>query len=198
MVAVGRVRNAIAGAWGEGIVIDLPPDMPVASHPTAAWCVLSASLRYGIPPDGMLAVMLVEGGRPGTKRANDNGSHDLGIMQINTVWLNQASPLRGYVDYHGLKNDACVNIHAAAWILASHFARVNDIWKAVGMYHSPYNTKLSSAYIGRVYKRLPEARAILRSGVYEQTLRLLRTTAPTPGQVVQYGPGLTGAIEVSR
>jgi hypothetical protein len=183
-------------------VIDLPPDVPVANHPATAYCVVSAAHRYSLPPEGMLAVLLVEGGRPGTKRSNENGSFDLGVMQINTVWLSQASPLKTYVSYEALKNDLCTNIHTAAWIIASHLTKTSDIWRAVGMYHSPGNSSLASEYVRRVNGKLPQARKLLKSDQYagymDQFFGSRGTTYHQTYQTYQTAETLSGGAQRGR
>lgn len=150
---------------------DAPP-VQLIEQPAVAYCVVSASHRYDLPIEGLLSILMTEGGKPGSSSKNDNGTSDLGVMQINTVWLKPQSPLYGYVTAETLKNDLCVNIHAAAWIVAVNVKKVGDIWRAVGRYHSPGNSTLAWAYMNRVNQKLPAAREVVQtSPVYLRNIQ---------------------------
>jgi hypothetical protein len=142
-------------------MFDLPANIDFALQPQTAYCLVTAAYRYWLPPEALLAILFTEGGRPGMERSNNNGSSDLGPMQTNTIWLTERSPLYGYVSLATLRDDVCGNIHAAAWIVATNFKRVNDMWKAVGMYHAPYNEQAAANYRAKVNRRVPQARAVL-------------------------------------
>jgi soluble lytic murein transglycosylase-like protein len=133
---------------------------------TIAYCVAHASRQYMVPPEALLAIMMQENGRPGMKKRNTNGSLDLGVMQINTVWLQDKSPLKYYIDENQIAYDTCANIHVATWILAKHYGSSRDIWRAIGMYHSPGNLGFATSYIQNVNSRLPKARRIISQNPY--------------------------------
>lgn len=152
--------------------------LPVIEQPATAYCVVTASHRYNLPVEGLLSILMTEGGKPGMASPNKDGSFDLGVMQINTVWLKPRSPLYGYVSAETLKNDLCVNIHAAAWILAVQMKKVGDIWHAVGKYHAPNNPTLAWGYMNRVNKKLSSARQLIQTHpVYRQNIQALFTNA---------------------
>lgn len=151
-------------------------DMPSADHmiykPESAYCVVSAARRFNLPIEGLLSILLVEGGKLGGISRNTNGTVDLGPMQINTIWLNKGSPLSGHVDYARLRDDLCTNVHSAAWILASHLPRAKDIWTAIGYYHSPGNKQYAWNYKLKVNSKLQTARQILNtSRVYKSYIQ---------------------------
>lgn len=148
------------------------PNIDALNRPESAYCFVSASHRFKLPPESLLSLAMVEGGKIGSKSPNTNGSFDLGIMQVNTVWLQSASPLAPYLNITLLANDICTNIHAAAWILASNVKKSGgDLWRAVGMYHHPSNEKFAQQYIQKVNGKLPLARQVLQSHPdYQQAL----------------------------
>lgn len=145
---------------------DLPANYPIALQQDTAYCVVSAASRFQLPPEALLSVMFVEGGKPGTQVQNKDLSWDLGIMQINSLWLKDKSPIKGYVDWQSLRDNPCVNIHAAAWIMASLYQKHKNLWTAVGAYHAPYNESLASAYRQRVNRKLPYARYVLQNSPF--------------------------------
>ena len=95
----------------------------------------------------------VEGGSVGTVSHNANGSDDLGVMQVNTVWL------PALVRYTGLPpetvrqrlvNEPCFNIAAAGAIMALHLRENGgEVMGAVGDYHSR-TPPLHDAYLAKV------------------------------------------------
>ena len=110
--------------------------MPV---PFVACMALVASI-YHLPPRVLPSIHAVEGGRVGGVSANTNGTEDLGVMQVNTVWLPALSAYTRTdvtVVRHRLVNDACYNIAAAGAILRNHLNETRgDLMLAIGNYHS--------------------------------------------------------------
>ena len=105
-----------------------------------AACVLMASNTYHVPPAIMIGVMQVEGGHIGQAAGpNFNGTYDLGPMQVNTRWVPQLAAL-WHVNYHTayswLKDDGCVNVHVAAWILRQKLDETGNYYGAIAHYHS--------------------------------------------------------------
>jgi len=81
-----------------------------------------------------------EGGWVGASVRNDDGSDDLGPLQVNSWWASRISAVinRDPADVRRwLRDDACFNVDAARWIFLSMLAVTRDYWKAVGAYHSP-------------------------------------------------------------
>lgn len=86
---------------------------------------------------------------------NKNGSHDLGMMQINTkAWLPLISQTFFSGDknkaYKMLKDDVCFNISVGAWILSYAIrSEKGNVWEGVGRYHS-VTPEYKYKYINRV------------------------------------------------
>jgi soluble lytic murein transglycosylase-like protein len=78
---------------------------------------------------------------------NRNGSYDIGLMQINTVWLPTLQK-RG-ITAESLRNP-CVNGYVGAWILRSNVERFGQTWKAVGAYNASSSDK-QLKYANSVY-----------------------------------------------
>jgi len=124
----------------------------VISAPFLA-CMLAASQLQGLPPRVLPAIHATEGGRPGMVNANSNGSADLGLMQINTVWLGplaQATGLPAPIVRERLIHDGCFSVHVAAAIVRMHLNEVpGDLMRAIGNYHSR-TPHLHAAYRARL------------------------------------------------
>lgn len=128
---------------------------------TAENCVQEAAARYGVDVRLVEAVLRVEGGRVGLRKANANGTYDLGPMQINTLWLPKLRA-RG-VDEHPLIWDYCANVTVGTWILARELKAVGappdtpEFWQSVGRYHSRTSAR-NARYAVNVWYQAKKAR----------------------------------------
>lgn len=120
--------------------------------PFVACMALVASI-YGLPPRVLPSIHAVEGGRPGTVSRNGNGTEDLGVMQVNTIWLPALSAYTGLpqtVLRQRLVGEACFNIAAAGAIMRLYLDQAGgNLMQAVGNYHS-HTPPLHRAYQDRV------------------------------------------------
>lgn len=139
--------------------------------PLIVACVMNAASIYGIPPAGIYAVMAAEGGTMGEISENTNGSRDIGLMQVNSLWLAPLSRRWGVDEAtaeDALLNKPCTNISVGTWILAECVQRRGgDFWAGVGCYHAPNDPARASAYAGRVAGK---ATALFGSQVFRTTV----------------------------
>ena len=103
-------------------------------------CMALVAQIYGLPPRVLPSIQAVEGGGPGVVHRNTDGSSDLGVMQINTLWL---APLSRYARLdpaevrERLLHRPCFNIAAAGLVLRTYLDETRgDLMRAVGDYHS--------------------------------------------------------------
>jgi hypothetical protein len=86
------------------------------------------------------ALQAVEGGFTGAARRNTNGSEDLGLMQVNTLWLPGLSRGTGLPEAElrrRLMYDDCFNIAVAGAIMRLNLnAEGGNLMAAIGSYHS--------------------------------------------------------------
>ena len=116
-------------------------------------CMASVAAFYHLPPRVLPSIQAVEGGRPGLAHVNQDGSRDLGVMQVNTRWV---QPLAGQTGMAPaavqlrLLFDPCFNISAAGAIMRIYLDEAGgDLLRAVGYYHS-HQAPLAEAYQLRV------------------------------------------------
>ncbi len=119
-----------------------------------AACLLMASSAYDVPPQVMVGILNVEGGHIGQEVGpNGNGTYDLGPMQVNTHWLPQLSrywKVDRKTARKWVRDDGCVNLHVAAWILKQKLnAAGGNLFGGIARYHSA-TPKLGSAYAYKV------------------------------------------------
>lgn len=118
----------------------------------AGACFEQAAERYQVPTVLLKAIALQEsGGRARALNRNPNGSHDIGLMQINSAWLPTLAR-------HGIAPqqlwDPCVNTMVGAWILAQNFSRLGYTTQGLGAYNavSPHKRE---HYARQVLRRVP-------------------------------------------
>jgi soluble lytic murein transglycosylase-like protein len=87
---------------------------------------------------------------------NPNGSFDVGVMQINSLWIKSLANKGFKVD---LLNDSN-NINIAGYILKENMNKGYGLWQSVGLYHSS-NKRLQAVYIKRVKRAINEQRYYL-------------------------------------
>ncbi len=118
-------------------------------------CMALVAQIYTLPPRVLPAIQRVEGGAPGIVHINANATEDLGVMQINTIWLPYLSsythlPIPEVRDRLLLR--ACFNIAAAGLIMRIYLDETNgDLMRAVGNYHS-HTKALNEDYQSRVMR----------------------------------------------
>jgi hypothetical protein len=116
-------------------------------------CMLAASTFYQLPPRVLPAIQAVEGGSIGSVQRNTDGSEDLGVMQVNSLWiatLARVSGIPAATVRTRLIDDACFNIAASGAIMRTYLKEAGgDLMLAVGYYHS-HTPGRREAYLAKV------------------------------------------------
>lgn len=103
-------------------------------------CMALVAQVYGLPPRVLPSIHAVEGGAPGVEHRNTDGSVDLGVMQINTLWLPvlaRYTRLDPATVRAQLLQRPCFNIAAAGLIMRTYLDETRgDLMQAIGNYHS--------------------------------------------------------------
>jgi hypothetical protein len=112
-------------------------------------CMVATAAFYHLPPRVLPSIQAVEGGFVGSVSHNADGSDDLGVMQVNTLWLDALSRVTGMrreaVEAR-LVGDSCFNIAAAGAVMRTYLNETGgDLMRAVGDYHS-HTPALNQAY----------------------------------------------------
>jgi len=99
-----------------------------------------AANTYHVPAAVMIGIMNVEGGHIGQEVGpNFNGTYDLGPMQVNTHWLpllERTWHVNAPTARQWVRDDGCVNVHVAAWILRQKMDDTGSLWGGIAAYHS--------------------------------------------------------------
>lgn len=125
----------------------------MAAGKVFAACLMLASQTYSVPPAVLVGIYKAEGGRIGQEVRNDNGSYDLGPMQINTIWmplLAEKWSVNETTARRWVRDDPCTNVGVAAWILRGHMKETKSLSQAIAYYHSrtpEYGTKYKTRVI---------------------------------------------------
>lgn len=128
-----------------------PASGPSASARVAA-CLAAAAAHHQVDPALLRAIAVVESGlNPQAMGArNRNGTHDIGLMQVNSSWLPRLA--RFGIDAQGLR-DPCVSAYVGAWILADNIRRHGPVWRAVGAYNARTPSR-QVIYVEKVQREL--------------------------------------------
>lgn len=134
------------------------PTMPLCALLVAATsradCLDDAARFHHVNVGLVRAIATVESGqRAGVVHLNDDGTTDIGLMQINSRWLTTLA--RFGVSRAGLQ-DGCTNAYVGAWILSQNIRRLGLTWDAIGAYNASTREK-RIAYARRVYRELHSA-----------------------------------------
>jgi hypothetical protein len=131
----------------------LPIDLPPQLHERIV-CSISAAAKYQIPANIILAVAEKEGGKPGQWVRNTNGTHDIGAMQFNTLYLKDLAKYG--ITAGDVAAAGCYPYDLAAWRLRMHIKNdKGDLWTKAANYHSrtpQYNQAYRADLIRRAVK----------------------------------------------
>ena len=112
-------------------------------------CMLIVASTTGLPPRVLPVIQSIEGGAVGVVRQDSNGTEDLGVMQVNTIWIPALAARAGLSETETKRRlilEPCFNIAAAALILRTYLSETNgNVLAAVGDYHS-HTPALNAAY----------------------------------------------------
>ena len=110
--------------------VDMPPQLQ-----DRVVCSIAAAVKYQIPANIVLAIAEKEGGKPGQWVRNNNGTHDVGVMQFNTAYI---AELKKYgITANDLAGAGCYPYDLAAWRLRQHILKdKGDLWTKAANYHS--------------------------------------------------------------
>lgn len=103
-------------------------------------CMLTIATHFDLPPRVLPSIQRVEGGQVGMARTNTNGSEDLGLMQVNSLWVPSLADRFGVPPATmraRLIDDGCFNITVAGAVVRYYLNQSNgNLLTAVGNYHS--------------------------------------------------------------
>jgi soluble lytic murein transglycosylase-like protein len=127
-----------------------------------ALCIFTAAQTYSVPPTVILGVLNVESGRVGMAQPNNNGTYDLGPMQINTIWVPELANYWRVPEKTALRwvrDDACINIGVGAWILRKKMNEAGSLAGGIAGYHS-MTPSLGSVYRNKVLSAMQRYRLV--------------------------------------
>jgi hypothetical protein len=114
-----------------------------------AFCFEEAGKAHGISSELLKSIARVESGlNSGAVNTNRNGSTDLGLMQINSAWIDILNLKR-----EELITDPCYNVMTGAGILRRCIDRHGYTWESVGCYNAKSKGK-REGYSWKIYREL--------------------------------------------
>ncbi len=127
-----------------------------------ALCIFAAAQTYSVPAPVLLGILHVEGGRVGQAVLNTNGTHDLGPMQINTIWMPELARHWQVSESRAkqmVRDDACINIGVGAWILRKKMNDTGSLYQGIAWYHSA-TPKFGHKYRDKVLRAMQNYRLV--------------------------------------
>ena len=119
------------------------------SSQTNAFCWNEAAARYNINASVLQSIGQHESGlKPTAINRNNNGTVDVGVMQINSIHF---AELQSYGIVPSALWEPCTNVMVGAFLLAKSIKKYGNTWEAVGAYHSRTPT-LKERYALQVYR----------------------------------------------
>lgn len=127
-------------------------------------CFAGAAKAYKVDENLIKAIAWTESrfNPAATNTANATPTEDVGIMQINSWWLDNHLNDMGL--YRNDLLDACTNIYIGSWILANEIKLRGDIWTAVGYYNArtEYKRKRYTKLVKSAYKLVLSGEALAK------------------------------------
>lgn len=159
-----------------------------------ATCLMMAAQTYSVPPQVMVGILHVEGGRLGQEVGpNINGTYDLGPMQVNSNWtgrLAQYWQVEPHVARAWIRDNSCVNLHVAAWILRQKLDDAGgNLFYGIARYHSA-TPAVGQPYAYKVIAAMEKHGLIDYSNQSPAPVSRRQAATPTPrrqGKVVYKG-----------
>jgi len=112
-------------------------------------CMLVVASTLGLPPRVLPVLQAMEGGAVGMVRMDSNGTADLGVMQVNTLWVPALAAQAGLSETETRRrmiDEPCFNIAAAGLIMRHYLSETGGaLLPAIGDYHS-HSRDLNAAY----------------------------------------------------
>lgn len=138
------------------------PVRAAVATPEVAKCLREAGEKFSVDWRLLHAIAEVESSMNpkaiGLNKKNGRVlSEDIGMMQINSSWLQVLEPMG--ITREMLLNNPCQNIHVGAWILAKNISQNGVNWTSVGAYNAGFknaNEPFRMRYAKKVYARYVE------------------------------------------
>lgn len=131
-------------------------------------CLKAAAAAHGVPAGVLVLLLDVERGRLGAVSPNNNGTVDIGPMQVNQIWIGKIAQrwtTSRDAAYLALRDNFCANVEAGAWILRQALDEApGNLWEGVAIYHS-HNATHKRAYLRNVYEHAVRLRRRAMAGL---------------------------------
>lgn len=123
------------------------------------FCFEDAGKTYGINPVLLKSIARIESNlNPKAMNKNQNGSIDIGLMQINSFWIKTLG-----LDSGRLISEPCYNTMIGAKVLKQCIDRYGYTWEAVGCYNAT-STPKRVRYSWKIFNSLKTEGSRLKTG----------------------------------
>ena len=123
--------------------------LSICPAPVHAFCFDEAGRANNISSNLLESIARVESGlNAKAVHTNSNGTTDMGLMQINSTWIDTLQ-----LNRENLLSDPCYNVKTGAGILRQCIDRHGYTWEAVGCYNARSKDK-RVGYSWKIYREL--------------------------------------------
>ena len=139
---------------------------------TFAACLLLSAKTHNVPAAVLIGIMRVEGGHIGEESdPNPAGNRKLGPMQISSSLVPELAKdwnVPESTAYEMVRDDGCINVDVAAWLLRKHLDEAGYLIGAIEQYHSADKAEgqkyAKGCCRGNATLRVNQGKRVCRSG----------------------------------
>lgn len=121
--------------------------LPLAMMDVPLTCINNAAITYHVSAKLIVSILQVERGQSGKIIKNKNGTYDIGVMAINSLWLPELK--KHGISEQAIQFDVCENVFVGTWILSKKLAGRNDLLAGIGDYNS-HRPSFNQRYYNKV------------------------------------------------
>lgn len=137
-------------------------------------CILKAARKVNVHPDYIYTIAIAEGGTSGKYSKNADGTHDMGLMQINYErWWHEAKRIGYQVDWRKVLKQPCTNVLLGSIIYRYRSKPAKGAYEAMANYHWYSMVENKKPHIRYRTRLVPIYEAIVNDRkAYERTGKL--------------------------
>ncbi|MCG9579571.1 transglycosylase SLT domain protein [Vibrio tubiashii] len=99
-------------------------------------CILRAARKLDVHADYIYTIAIAEGGESGKYSKNADGTHDMGVMQINYErWWHEIKKIGYQVDWRKVLKQTCSNVLVGGIIYRHRAKPAKGAYEAISNYH---------------------------------------------------------------
>lgn len=172
-IPVDHTMDTVTVAYYDVLSAHLVNNEPLAR------CVIKAAKKLNVHPDYIYTIAIAEGGTSGEYSKNADGTHDMGVMQINYErWWSEIKRIGYKVDWRKALHQPCTNVQLGGIIFRYRAKPAKGAYEAMANYHWYSSVENKKPHIRYRERLIPIYKAIVadrerfaKTGKYNPSLR---------------------------